>query len=136
MGSASLTLFATHKHAEQLWCKPLASPVKYALFSPDASCIATTSAYSKLVKIWHRLSYSSEQRFNYAYLSHPATVTGIRWRKLWHKEQNVENVLYTICADYKVRVWVPQHDRPGSGHSVGNDDVFKLWASIDLMESI
>lgn len=56
------------------------------------------------------------------------TITGLHWRRPFHKEQSIENVLYTICADNKVRVWVP-------GEAHGSDGLH-LWAEIDLMESI
>lgn len=130
VGSSSLTLFSTHNHeSEQLFTTPLASPPKFAHFSYDATFIATTSTYDRLVKIWHRLSFGSvEERFDVAYLPHPATVTGLHWRRPRHREQLIENVLYTVCADNKVRVWV------GGEHR--GPEIFQLWAEVDLMESI
>ncbi|KAL1623343.1 regulator of (H+)-ATPase in vacuolar membrane [Neofusicoccum ribis] len=130
VGSASLTLFSTHNHeSERLFSTPLASPAKFAHFSYDATFIASTSQYDRLVKVWHRLSFGSvEERFDVAYLPHPTTVTGLHWRRPRHREQSIENVLYTICADYKVRVWV-------GGEHFG-PEIFQLWADIDLAESI
>lgn len=128
-GSASLTLFNTHKGMERLWTKMLANPVKFAQFSPDAEMIASTGTYDRLLKIWRRLTFGSgPQSFDYAYLPHPMAVTGIHWRRPFHKEQSTENVLYTICADNKVRIWVP-----GEHHSA---EPMHLWAEVDLMESI
>lgn len=123
-------MFSTHNHqSERLFSTPLASPAKFAQFSYDATFIASTSQYDRLVKVWHRLSFGSvEERFDVAYLPHPTTVTGVHWRRPRHREQSIENVLYTICADSKVRVWV-------GGENFG-PEIFQLWADIDLAESI
>ncbi|KAJ4371209.1 regulator of (H+)-ATPase in vacuolar membrane [Neocucurbitaria cava] len=128
-GSASLTLFNTHDTTEQIWTKQLANPVKFAHFSPDAELIASTGRYDRLLKIWRRTSFgSAAQSFDYFYLPHPKAITGLHWRHPFHKEQSAENVLYTICADYKVRVWVPSEH-----HGV---DGMHVWAEVDLVESI
>jgi WD40 repeat protein len=128
-GSASLTLFNTHGEPEQIWTKQLANPVKFAHFSPDAELIASTGRYDRLLKIWRRTSFgSADQSFDYFYLPHPKAITGLHWRHPYHKEQMADNVLYTICADQKVRVWVP-----GEHHGV---DGMHMWAEVDLMESI
>ncbi|KAF1845268.1 uncharacterized protein K460DRAFT_286617 [Cucurbitaria berberidis CBS 394.84] len=128
-GSASLTLFNTHSATEQLWTKQLANPVKFAHFSPDGELIASTGRYDRLLKIWRRTSYgSADQSFDYFYLPHPKAITGLHWRHPYHKEQSAQNVLYTICADYKVRVWVPSEH-----HGV---DGMHVWAEVDLFESI
>ncbi|KAI1674076.1 Rav1p-C domain containing protein [Pyrenophora tritici-repentis] len=128
-GSASLTLFNTHSEIEQIWTKQLANPVKFAHFSPDAELIASTGRYDRLLKIWRRTSFgSANQSFDYFYLPHPSAITGLHWRRPYHKEQSADNVLYTICADKKVRVWVP-----GEHHGV---DGMHMWAEVDLVESI
>ncbi|KAF2110546.1 WD repeat protein-like protein [Lophiotrema nucula] len=129
VGSACLSLFSTHSATEQTWTKQLANPVKFAQFSPDAELIASTGTYDRLLKIWRRISFgSAEQRFDYSYLPHPAPITGLHWRQPFHKDQTADNVLYTICADNKVRIWVP-----GDHHGV---DGLQLWAEVDLLESI
>lgn len=129
-GSASLTLFSTHGAAtEQIWTKQLANPVKFANFSPDAELIASTGTYDRLLKIWRRTSFgSADQSFAYYYLAHPKPITGMHWRCPLQKEQSSDNVLYTICADYKVRVWVP-----GEHHGV---DGMHMWAEVDLLDFI
>lgn len=128
-GSASLTLFNTHGAMERIWTKQLANPVKFAQFSPDAEMIASTGTYDRLLKIWRRLTFGSgPQNFDYSYLPHPMTVTGIHWRTRFHKEQTTDNVLYTICADNKARVWVPSEHHGAEG--------MHLWAEVDLLESI
>jgi len=129
VGSSYLTLFSTHNSTGQIWTKRLANPAKFAQFSPDASFIASTGTYDRLLKIWRRFaSGSADERFDYSYLPHPTAVTGLHWRKPFHREQAVENILYTVCADSKVRVWVP-------GESHGTEGL-QLWAEIDLLESI
>ncbi|KAL5114044.1 regulator of (H+)-ATPase in vacuolar membrane [Pleosporales sp. CAS-2024a] len=129
VGSASLTLFNTHGETEQIWTKRLANTVKYAHFSPDAELIASTGRYDRLLKIWRRTAFgSADQRFDHFYLPHPTAITGLHWRQPYAKDQPADKVLYTICADYKVRVWVP-----GEHHGV---DGMHMWADIDLMESI
>ncbi|KAF2458784.1 RAVE protein 1 C terminal-domain-containing protein [Lineolata rhizophorae] len=125
VGGSSLTLYSTRNDWEKIWSKPLANCAKYAQFSHDANLIATTGKYDRLVKIWRRLS--AEAHFDYSYLSHPATITGMHWRRPF-KGQSVENVLYTICCDNKVRIWVP-----GDTHGLL---VLRLWGQIDLLESI
>lgn len=128
-GSASLTLFNTHSATEQIWTKQLANPVKFAHFSPDAELIASTGRYDRLLKIWRRTSFgSADQSFDYFYLPHPKPITGLHWRHPFHKEQSADNVLYTICADNKVRIWVP-----GENHGVHG---MHMWAVVDLLESI
>jgi hypothetical protein len=105
----------------------LASPAKIAEFSYDTSLIATTGKYDRLVKIWRRLS-SVDQRFEFDYLAHPTVVTGVQWRRPFHRDQSFDNVLYTFCADNILRIW-----SPGDSHG---HHILQLWASIDLMESI
>lgn len=127
IGSANLTLFATYNGSSESWTKRLANPAKFAQFSYDTSLIATAGKYDRLVKVWRRLS-SADQRFDYAYLPHPAAVTDIHWRRPFHREQTFDNVLYTLCADNKLRIW-----GPGDVH--GNE-ILKLWDEIDLVSSI
>ena len=128
-GSAALTIFNTHGETEQIWTMQLANPVKFAHFSPDAELIASTGKYDRLLKVWRRTSFgSADQTFDYFYLAHPKTITGLHWRQPFHREQSADNVLCTICADNKVRVWVP-----GENHGVHG---MHLWAEVDLYESI
>ncbi|KAG9184939.1 hypothetical protein G6011_11769 [Alternaria panax] len=130
VGSAALTLFNTHSaNIERIWTKQLANPVKFAHFSPDAEFIASTGRYDRLLKIWRRTSFgSANQSFDYFYLPHPKAITGLHWRHPYQRDQSTDNVLYTICADQKVRVWVP-----GEHHGV---DGMHMWADVDLVESI
>lgn len=128
VGSKELRLYSTyHNHGELLWSKGLANPAHIVQFSYDSSLIASVSRYERLVKIWRRLS-SADGSFDYAYLRHPAPVTGLHWRKPFHRDQTFESVLYTICADIKLRIWAPgDHQSPA---------ILQLWGEVDLMESI
>lgn len=112
-----------------IWEKKTSSPAKFAHFSCDATLIASTGDYDRLVKIWRRLSFGSDNvRFDSTYLHHPTTVTSLHWRRPHHREQTIDNVLYTICADNKVRVWAPTDP-----HGL---QVLQLWAEIDMLETI
>ena len=89
-----------------IWEQKLANPVKFAHFSNDAGLVASATYHDRLVKIWRRLSYEIDStRFDVSYLPHPTAVTNMHWRKPWHAEQNLDNLLYTFCADNKIRVW-------------------------------
>jgi WD40 repeat protein len=127
VAGSSLSLFSTHNAADHVWTKPLASPAKIVQWSYDTSLIATTGTYDRMVKIWRRLSLA-DQRFEYDYLPHPSVVTGLIWRRPFHRDQSFDNVLYTLCADNKLRIW-----SPGDLQSFS---ILQLWGEIDLMDSI
>ena len=128
VGSKELRLYSTyHNNGELVWSKPLANPARFAAFSYDTSLIATSGRYDRLVKIWRPLSLA-DQRFDYAYLPHPAPVTDVYWHQPFHRDQTFDNVLYTICADNKLRIW-----SSGDHQSLS---ILQLWDQIDLKESI
>lgn len=129
MGGISLNLFSTLDETRNVWTKDLANTVKYAKFSYDSAFIATTGEHDRLVKIWRRLAFGSDDTcFDFTYLPHPRTVTNIYWRKPHHVDQTIENVLYTLCTDNKLRIWATSgpHDL----------QILHLWGQIDLGESI
>ena len=112
-----------------IWDRKLSKPVKFASFSHDASFIASTGVYDRLVKLWRRQSFASnDTRFDFTYLPHPAAVTGIHWRKSHKHEQTLDSVLYSLCDDDKVRIWAATDP-----HGL---QVLQLWAEIDMQESI
>lgn len=112
-----------------LWRRPLANPAKLALFCYDATLVASVGEYDRLVKIWRRLSIGSDDvQFDFSYLPHPRAVTAMHWRRPFHREQSIDNVLYTIGADAVLRVWAPVY--PHDLH------LLQLWAVIDLQDSI
>ncbi|KAI9696089.1 MAG: regulator of (H+)-ATPase in vacuolar membrane [Candelina mexicana] len=129
VGGTSLTIFNTAQDDTAIWTKKLANPVKFAQFSYDAGLVASTGHYDRLTKIWRRLSYGSDDvRFDFTYLPHPTTVTGMHWRRPHHRNQTTDNVLYTLCADNKVRVWAATDP-----HGL---QILQQWAEINLQESI
>ena len=129
IGGESLALYTTHNEPEEIWKTQLANHVKFANFSYDSAYIASTGLYDRLVKIWRRLSFGSDDtRFDFSYLPHPTTVTNIHWRRPYHLDQTLDNVLYTLCADNIMRIW--------SATDPHGLQVLQLWAQIDLMESI
>ena len=129
VGSSSLRLFQTEHSDKIIWEKALPSPVQFATFSPDADLIACTARYDRLVKIWRRLSFGSDEvQFDFSYLSHPQLVTGFQWRDTQEKKEEQQHGLFTICADQKVRVWAAMNP-----HGM---QVLQLWAVIDMQDSI
>lgn len=121
----TLSLFVTHNGPRCSWQKKLPSPAKYAFLSHDSAYIVSVGQHDRLVKVWRRLTYGSDEvRFDFSYLRHPDVVASVRWRKPFHIDQAVENVLYTICLDNKVRVWTPT-DTPDGKH-------WQLWGQIDV----
>ncbi|KAK2861254.1 hypothetical protein FQN49_004389 [Arthroderma sp. PD_2] len=129
-GSRSLVLWHIDDDAPHaIWTNRLANRAKIAQFSYDAGLIASTGDYDRLVKVWRRLSFGSDEaRFDVTYLPHPSAVTGMHWRRPHHIDQTIDNVLYTICADNKIRVWAPM-DR----HALL---ALQLWNVIDMEASI
>ncbi|OAL75053.1 WD repeat protein [Trichophyton violaceum] len=129
-GSKSLVLWHIDDDAPHaIWTNKLANRAKIAQFSYDAGLIASTGDYDRFVKVWRRLSFGADEaRFDVTYLRHPSTVTGIHWRRPHHVEQTIDNVLYTICSDNKIRIWAPM-DR----HAL---QALQLWNVIDMEASI
>jgi len=129
VGSSNLVLYSTEDGLDKIWTKDLANPAKFACLSYDSGYIASTGAYDRLVKLWRRLSFGSDDvRFDLTYLPHPQTVTNVRWRRPYHLDQTVDNILYTISADQILRIWAAT-----DSHALR---IFQLWGQIDLQESI
>jgi WD40 repeat protein len=129
VGGARLTLYSTLDAPEEIWKTQLANHTKFASFSYDSAYIASTGQYDRLVKIWRRLSFGSDDtRFDFSYLSHPATVTNMHWRRPYHVDQTIDNILYTLSADNVVRIWSAT-DQHGL-------QTLQLWAQIDLKDLI
>lgn len=127
IGSASLRLFQTRESNAIIWSKKLSRPVKLACFSPDAGLIVSTGHYDRLLKLWRRQSSGADDsRFDFTYLPHPMMVTAIQWQRSQDLER--DNVLYSICADNKFRVWAA-----ADPHGL---QVLQLCVEIDMQESI
>jgi len=129
LGTSSLKLLQTAEDESVIWHRRLPKPVKIAIFSYDASFIASTGYYDSLIKVWRRQSFGAEDtRFDFTYLHHPATVTSASWKKGRGGEHVVNDILYSLCADKKIRVWATMDP-----HGL---QTLQLWAEINLMESI
>ncbi|KAI1428477.1 WD repeat domain-containing protein [Xylaria sp. FL1777] len=126
IGRSSLWLYDTASTPPACrWKRELASPAKSALLSYDSSYIASIGYHDRLVKIWRRLNFGSEEvHFDYGYLPHPRAITSIQWRKPFHVDQTIENVLYSFCADNTLRVWT-------SADGIGSHTL-QLWGKLDL----
>lgn len=112
-----------------IWKRSLPNPVKIASFSHDGSLFASTGHHDRLIKLWRRQSFGSDDtRFDFTYLPHPTTVTSIHWRRPHDREQILEQVLYSVCGDSKVRIWAAMDP-----HGL---QAMQLWAEIDMQESI
>ena len=129
LGSSKLQLHQVADGNALIWSQRVSSPVLLALLSPDAGYIASAGRPDRLVKIWRRLSFGSQDvQFDYSYLSHPAAVTGAQWRRKLEERHGAEEALYTTCSDGKVRIWTMSNP-----HTLPH---FQMWAEIDLQESI
>lgn len=125
VATSSLSLWSTKAEPKSLWQKKLPSPVQYASIAYDSAYIATVGQHDRLVKVWRRLTYGADEvRFDLTYLRHPNVVTSIRWRKPFHLEQAVDNVLYTISLDKCLRIWTPTDTSDGKH--------WQLWGHVDI----
>ncbi|KAI0156401.1 RAVE protein 1 C terminal-domain-containing protein [Xylariaceae sp. FL1272] len=127
---SSLALYDTTSTAPTCyWRQVLASPVRAASLSYDSAYIASIGYHDRLVKVWRRLNFGSEEaHFDFGYLRHPQAVTSVQWRKPFHVDQTIENVLYTFCADNYMRVWTG-----ADGHGC---QTLRLWGKLDLVGAI
>ncbi|KAH8203292.1 hypothetical protein TruAng_002590 [Truncatella angustata] len=130
VGRGSLWLYNTTSTPPSChWKKDLATPVKEASLSYDSAYIASIGHHDRLVKIWRRLNFSSDEvHFDFGYLPHTQAVTNIQWRKPFYVDQTIENVLYTFCADNHLRVWTG-----ADGHGC---ESLRLWGKVNLATAI
>ncbi|KAK9801031.1 putative RAVE protein 1 C terminal-domain-containing protein [Seiridium cardinale] len=130
IGRGSLWLYNTTSTPPSChWKKDLATPVKTASLSYDSAYIASVGHHDRLVKVWRRLHFGSEDvHFDFGYLPHPQSVTSIQWRKPVHVDQTIENVLYTFCADNYLRVWTG-----ADGHGC---ESLRAWGKVNLATAI
>jgi hypothetical protein len=129
VGGSSLELYSTESDAQRIWTKSLANTANFASLSYDSGYIASSGSRDRLVKIWRRLSYgSNDVNFDFTYLAHPKAITNLRWRRPYYLDQTIDNVLYTLCSDNVVRIWTVSDP-----HGL---QIFQLWGQIDLQESL
>lgn len=121
----ALNLYQTVPDLACTWRKALASPVKYAHLSYDSAYIASVGYHDRLVKVWRRLSYVSDEiRFDFMYLPHPQAVTSLQWRRPRHADETIDDVLYTFCLDNVIRIW--------TGSDSHSHQKLSLWGKIDF----
>ena len=130
LGGSKLALITTDDEIQESWkSPPLANACKLASFSHDASLVASTGGHDRLVKVWRRgFIGGGNERFDPVYLSHPGTVTSLKWRGRPRIEEHAEAVLYTTCSDGNLRVWTTID--PHCLH------ILELWSQLDLFSCI
>lgn len=91
--------------------------------------LVTSGAHDRLPKLWRRQAFgASDTRFDFLYLPHPATVNSFHWRNSRVREHHVDNVLFSVCSDAKVRIWAVFDP-----HGLHN---LQFWAEIDMLECL
>ncbi|RCI14137.1 hypothetical protein L249_6050 [Ophiocordyceps polyrhachis-furcata BCC 54312] len=126
VASTHLSLFSTRKQPVCFWEMKLPSPARLALVSHDSSYIVCVGYFDQLPKVWRRLTYGyDEVRFDVTYLEHPDLVISARWRKLHRTGNTFDNVLYTLCQDNIVRIWIPTDTSDGRH--------WQVWGSVSLI---
>lgn len=129
VGGTCLSLYDTNQTPPvRHWQEKLANPVRAAELSYDSAYIASIGYHDRLVKVWRRLNFGSEEvHFEFGYLPHPQRVARIQWRRPLHIDQTIENVLYSFCADQNLRIW--------TGAELGCQKL-RLWGKLDLAQAI
>lgn len=109
-----------------LWNKKQPKPVYYVDISSDSQLISSFGKYDITLKLWKRISISGEQDiFHLTLLPHPDYITAIRWKQT--SPNMSSQVLYSLCADKKLRIW--------SCYEIGNGQkTVQNWGSIQLTE--
>ncbi|RMZ82795.1 hypothetical protein DV738_g1608, partial [Chaetothyriales sp. CBS 135597] len=128
-GGARLVLWHLEEEKKVIWSQEIACPTALAIFSHDGGLLASCGLHDRMVKIWRRISYEVDSTsFDISYLPHPTSVTHLHWRKPWHSEMNLDSLLYTFCADNKIRVWAYLDP-----HSVS---IMQMLTEIDIVSTI
>lgn len=131
VGHRILELYHAGPSPVCLWRKTLGNVVKRASSSYDSSYIACFGYTDRLVKVWRRLNFDSDNaRFDFFYLRHPQPVTNLQWRAPYHVGHTIDHVLYTVCVDNMLRIWTK-----ADVHSATQQQLF-LWGTVDLAASL
>lgn len=126
VGHSALELYQTRSKPTRCWRKRLANAVRTASLSYDSAYIASVGHPDNVVKVWRRLSYGSDDvRFDFVCLAHPQPVVSVQWRRPCHLEQTIENALYTIATDNRLRVWTASDSH--------GQQLPHLWGTLDLV---
>ncbi|KAG5930639.1 hypothetical protein E4U42_003609 [Claviceps africana] len=114
VASKSISLFTTRAKISNIWQKDLPNPAKSAVVSYDSAYVASIGLYDRIVKLWRRLTFTTEEvRFDVSHLRHPDVVISVRWRRPDLLDQVVDNALYTSCLDKFICIWVPNEANEG-----------------------
>lgn len=125
----SLRIYKIAEDNQLIWNRKLPKPVMIAIFSYNSSLIASTGFHDRLIKLWRRQSFGSDDtRFDFTYLPHPTAVTAVHWRRPHERQHTIDNVLFSVCADSKIRIWAATDP-----HGL---QALQLWAEIDMQEAI
>ncbi|ORY87949.1 RAVE protein 1 C terminal-domain-containing protein [Protomyces lactucae-debilis] len=135
VGNSTLSLHIPSSQTsgiDRIWRFPLSDACSSALFSPDASLIASFQQADRAIKVWRRLPDRTLQGgarqadFDFLYLPHPRPLTAMKWRQPFREDVTVDNILYTCCMDGFLRIWAS--DVPHDSH------LLTLHETIDLRE--
>ncbi|KAM3160204.1 Regulator of (H+)-ATPase in vacuolar membrane [Lachancea thermotolerans] len=113
-----------------LWTKKQFKPVYRCAVSEDSQVIASMHKYSNTVRLWKRISIGGDRDlFDLTLISHPAPVTTFRWKRTnnFCEEERDSHVLYTLCSDHKLRIWVY--------FEVNGRKTVQQWGSLELDEA-
>ncbi|ERS94995.1 hypothetical protein HMPREF1624_08707 [Sporothrix schenckii ATCC 58251] len=131
VGHRTLALYHTGPSPVCLWRKPLGNVVQRVCFSYDSSYIACVGYTDRLIKVWRRLNFGSDNvGFDFFYLRHPEPVTNLQWRAPYHVGHTIDHVLYTFCVDNILRIWTK-----ADVHSTTQQQLF-LRGEVDLAASL
>lgn len=124
-----MRLYQTTESPTCFWEKALPNCAKLTQVSFDSAYIASVGFYDTIVKVWRRLTYGADEvRFDLACLPHPDIVNSLRWRRPYHTEQSIDNVLFTTCTDLILRIW--------TGSDAHSGQPLHLWGKVDLSWSL
>ncbi|CCG82289.1 Putative uncharacterized protein [Taphrina deformans PYCC 5710] len=138
-----LSLFHLSTQTQDLrntWSYPLAAEVEAAIFSPDASLIASYGRHDRLVKVWRRLSDrvsstgAKTSDFDFIYLPHPRMVDDVKWRQPLHEDLLVDNIVYTTSVDQELRAWTS--DIPHDSHLLTLHETLSLECDYDCSRKV
>ncbi|CDO95116.1 unnamed protein product [Kluyveromyces dobzhanskii CBS 2104] len=113
-----------------LWSKRQPLPVYVCSITSDSKLISSMNYNDKTVKIWRRVSITSDSDFfDLIILPHPDVVTGFRWKTSDHQcdKEHITHVIYTLCSDKKLRVWI--------SFDMDNNKNVQHWGTVEMLAS-
>lgn len=113
-----------------LWSKRQPLPVYLCSITSDSKLISSMNYNDRTVKIWRRVSITSDSDFfDLVILPHPDVVTTFRWKTNDHQcnKEHITHVIYTLCADRKLRVWI--------SFDIDNKKNVQQWGTVEMSKS-